>query len=362
MKKHVFSLMAAAGLALAVPLAAVAADPPQFDWQHYSWEVPLEFGEYVAVPGGDSVNLGSLAIGVTPDSRNILGGALYHYGADGKMIVQGINGTLTRNDDITLATTGVIARGPLTAYDLANGPCRTCPPGSATATPTSEEIAWEWTGPRAGTLTIDGVTQKMVHAFSGPPLVAPVDYSGDWLMVARQDVEDDTGRTHSEGVYRVGLVLVQGARSYSVVDDPWPGYQPWPHDLLPTPGSRLYDVVCLERSCPFIALTASNHPPAGAAREYTLWLAEGGSGRLLAVNESGGLRTVVNNGFEYPRVYATPQFMMGREDESPLEAVAQIVARMEFSLQRIAPQTLNGNYHRPPCGPEAPPAPACGWW
>ncbi len=348
-----------ASLALALPLAAWAATP---DWQKYSWDVPLEFGEYIAVPGGDSVNLGSLAIGVTPDSRNTLGGAIYHYGNDGRMIVQGINGTLTRRGDETLSADGIIARGALTSYDLSGGPCRTCPPGSATATPTQEQIHWEWTGPRAGTLTIDGVTQKMVHAFSGPPLVQAADYSGDWLMLARLDDDDGSGRVHYEGVYRVRLVLVQGARSYSVVDNPWPGHQPWPYNLLPTPGSRLYDVVCLERSCPFISFTTAYYPPTGAVREYTIWLDEGGSGRLLAVDESGGQRTVVNSGVEHARVYATPQFMVARRDLREAAVVAHTTVFSEFSLQRIAPQTVNGDYHKPPCGPEAPPYPACGWW
>ncbi|MCK9537807.1 hypothetical protein [Dokdonella sp.] len=359
MNVRVFSLSVAAGLALGVPLAAVAADPMP-EWQKYSWDIPLEFGEYIAVPGGDSVNLGALAIGVTPDSRNTLGGPLYHNGADGKMIVQGINGTLTRRSDRTLLADGIIARGPLTSYDLGNGPCRTCPPGNATATPTNENITWEWTGPRAGTLTLNGVTQKMVHAFSGPPLVAPVDLSGEWLMTARQDGIFTGGYAHSEGVYRV--VLQKAApRSYRLVNDPWPDYEPWPFDLLPTSDAQLYDAVCLERSCPFVFLTAAYYPPVGATREYTFWLNAGGSGRLLAVDLLNGQRTVTNNGFEHPRVYATAQSIIGREDLSPLEAFSQY-GLTEFSLQRIAPQTLDGSFRNPACGPSGSPDPTCNPW
>ncbi len=359
MNVRVFSLIVAAGLALGVPLAAVAADPMP-EWQKYSWDIPLEFGEYIAVPGGDSVNLGALAIGVTPDSRNTLGGAIYHYGADGKMIVQGINGTLTRRSDRTLLADGIIARGPLTSYDLGNGPCRTCPPGNATATPTSENITWEWTGPRAGTLTLNGVTQKMVHAFSGPPLVAPVDLSGEWLMVVRGD-SDLGGRFHGESVFRVKLHKVTESRSYRVVKNPYPGHQPWPFDQLPTPGARLYDVLCLEAQCPFVPLTFPTSPPSGTTREYSLWLNDGSSGRLLAVDLLNGQRTVTNFGFEYPRIYATAQYVVGRADLRPVAGLPD-QGLTEFSMQRIAPQTLDGSFRNPPCGPEQPPYPLCNPW
>lgn len=340
--------------AVAFALAAGMASAAELPWNHYSWDVPFQTGDYVAVPGGDSTTLGAMTISVTSDARRIIGGALYYYNPEGNTVVQAIAGELSLSDDVTLRESGVIGKGALTAYDMKGGTCRGCAPRDRVNTPTGEVIEWKWTGPRAGTLTIDGVTQKMVHAYSGPPLVAPNDFSGDYLMVFRRDSGTSANDTnHSESVSTVRLTRVTQPRTYEAVVDTGPSVTPWGSVALPPAGAALYDAHCVSRYCPLWYVGASPplyHPRDGGSdpHEYTIWFDDAGNGRLFAAELKGGKRAVADRGAELMRVYGNSERVVGFRAK-PKSWPNPIIE--EIGLFRIDPETLKGKWRLPACSP-----------
>ncbi|GEM_PF-5434981 len=346
---RLISALIATCAAVAVPASAV-----DWPWNHYSFEVPVALGDYIAVPGGDSTTLGSMTLSVTPDSRRVLGGAIYHYGEDGRMIVQALNGTLDYSDDTTLRETGVIAQGPLTAYDLAGGTCRGCPPRERATTPTGETVDWKWTGPRAGILTIDGVRQKMVHAYSGPPLVAPVDFSGSYLLVFRQSTGNGVEPAQSEAVHAVRLTAVNESRVYEQGIDLLGDWSAWGSVALPPAGARLFDIACETVRCPLWVIASSGWRPnwygdyGTDPNEYTLWFDEAGNGRLLGVKREGPRRIVMDHGVEYPRVYGCAEKVISRRAKPNSGSTLETLS--EFALLRIGENTLNTrDWKQPSC-------------
>ena len=352
MMKRLVSL-ALAGMAF-VAGSALAASPT---WQNYSWDIPLVFGDYIAVPGGDSTTLGALTISRTPDARGVTGGALYFYDADGKMVTQAINGTIAYNDDAAIAHGAPIATTPLTAYTLSNGPVRGGPPGNATATPTDDVISWEWTGPRAGTLTVNGKTQKMVHAWSGPPLVGEADYSGLWMVVARQVIDFSPPYRYntSQQVFSVRMRRVPGLRNYVSVPyvPPVGGSPGWGEVALPPAGAALYDVTCASDDCAPDAgwLGALGWAFGGssptAPKETTLWVVSGGAGRALQVEVRGSQRIVTEGTCEQMRIYTDSARIVGRQRCTTSELKWPDVR--EFAMYPLGPDTLDPSWDLPRC-------------
>lgn len=338
--------------AVAFALAAGMASAAELPWNHYSWDVPFQTGDYVAVPGGDSTTLGAMTISVTSDARRIIGGALYYYNPEGNTVVQAIAGELSLSDDVTLRESGVIGKGALTAYNMKGGTCRGCAPRDRVNTPTGEVIEWKWTGPRAGTLTIDGVTQKMVHAYSGPPLVAPNDFSGDYLMVFRSETgANATGTSRAESVSTVRLTRVIQPRSYEAVVDTGPGTAPWGSVALPPAGAALYDARCTSHYCPLWAVASSPYRPRDGGSdpyEYTFWFDETGNGRLFAVELKSGKRTVADRGSELMRTYGDADRIIARQAKRPGWTWPLIT---EVGFFRIDPETLKDEWRLPACSP-----------
>lgn len=250
---------AASGDALIAAPSAEAAAPPLVPLLgNYSWDIPLVMGDYIAIPGGDSTTLGAMTIGVTPDNRGIVGGALYFYDATGKMVTQGINGSITYSSDDALFDGAPLATTTLTAYTLSNGP----PRGSGSshphqATPTSDVITWAWTGPREGVLTVNGRTQKMAHVWSGAPTVQPIDYSGDWLLVGRREytptppILPGRERSMSSVVALVRLARI-ATPAYTVQPNDLSGHPGWVYAPPPPPppaDAQSYSVTCVSQAC-----------------------------------------------------------------------------------------------------------------
>src|SRR5690606_22546895 len=131
-------------------------------------------------------------------------------------------------------------------YALSDGPCRGCADHPRSQQQTADTGLFEWTGPRGGRLTVNGQTQDMVEAFSGPPLVAGLDLSGTWLLMMRYDslryVVTPPYQSHTEQVAFVQITAAP-SRSYEAMpyDGSYESYGPVP---LPPPGSREFDVTC----------------------------------------------------------------------------------------------------------------------
>ncbi len=96
-----------------------------------------------------------------------------------------------------------------------DGPCRGCADHPRQQEQTSDVARFEWTGPRGGRFTLNGMTQTMAWAFSGLPLVAPTDFSGEYLMVFRLANPTPEGSVYQqESVQLVRLTRVAEPRTY----------------------------------------------------------------------------------------------------------------------------------------------------
>lgn len=310
MIRSLHTLALAAALAVGAPALALAAPPdgaavkttlaPAADapapWEAFGVPAPIVFGDYIAVPGGDSTTLGAMSIDVTPDSRGTVGGAIYFYDDAGKMVVHALGGTFTYNSEDALRTTGIIADVPLTTFEMSGGPCRGCAPHDRVTTPTNDVTRFAWTGPRTGILTVNGVTQKMVHAMSGPPLVAEADLSGDWLMVMKFE-SNHPPMAHRESV--VNVRLTPSSRAYGVMVDPIYGYT---IPVTPPPaGSRQYDISCAPvASDPWCGLRFFSWWPDDKIRKDLRWMAwfepDTGVGHIMAyLSASNGSASVIRH-------------------------------------------------------------------
>lgn len=322
-----------------------AANPPP--WYHYTWDIPIIKGEYIPINGG---TLGSLGLTYTDDANRTFGVSTFYYDAAGNPQTDATGGVITINDDATLRATGVIASTPISYFKMSNGPCRGCADHPRTQTQTSDVGKFEWTGPRSGRYTLNGQTQNMVEAVSGPPLVAPTDFSGRWLLAIRNDISPDdmystAPPTHREAVSFVDLTAVTGTRTYTVVTQPGPGVPPFGSVALPTPGARLYDVTCTVPATitnpvapchlEWIALGGSG------MNEVTAWFDDNNVGHLLGVKRVGDNLTVTDFGQETPRLYGVNDKIVGRVADVPSFASERFWL-MEFALFRAGAETSYG--------------------
>lgn len=322
-----------------------AANPPP--WYHYTWDIPIIKGEYIPINGG---TLGSLGLTYTDDANRTFGVSTFYYDAAGNPQTDATGGVITINDDDTLRRTGVIASTPISYFKMSNGPCRGCADHPRTQTQTSDVGKFEWTGPRSGRYTLNGQTQDMVEAVSGPPLVAPTDFSGRWLLVLRSDFAPTDAApdafTHSEAVGFVDIVPVSQARTYTVVNSPPQGFPPYGVDLPPS-GARLYDVICT------VPATITTPAPCRlnlltnfASTEFTFWFDNNNVGRLLGVKRVADTRTVFDYGFEYPRAYGVADRIIGRL-AGPAFADGSGLRIVEYALFRASPAVSAGGTWQP---------------
>jgi hypothetical protein len=354
---NLFRTARSIGFALAAFVCSVAAAqtiPTPPSWYHYSWDIPVLRGLYMP---SDNGTLGSLAVGFTDDERRILGGAVVFYDNVGNPVTHALGGQVTFNDDATIQATGVIARTGVIEYTLSDGSCRTCAPHPRQQYATNDVETFEWTSPRSGNYTVNGVTNHMVEALSGPPLVGSTDLSGTWMLVWRLDDLYYGGATpngvHQEYVAIVRLTLVTEARTYRTEVHTQPGIPPFGTVALPTPDARQYDVTCVGSGCSLVALGD------GQSQLVILWVNSDDVGRLMPVRVSGSgsttTYTVIDSGRELARVYATDSKIVGRRAYYPSFPAYSIE---EFLLTRIGSDTLSGAWQQPGCSID-PTVPDC---
>lgn len=290
-------LLALCGAALLVP---AFAQVPR--WYQFTDAIPVEDGEFY-VPGGTN---GSLSIAIA--DNGVVGGAVYFYTPTGELVAQAISGSLVRNDDDIVRETGEIAYVDLETYALSDGPCRGCPYSDRTQVRTSDVTRLVWTAPRIIEFTVNGVTETAVGLVSGPPLVAPTDFSGTWLLVARTDygdlsLEGPVG-LHGELVVAVTLAPFTPVQEFFILpdgtyDDVGLVFNTPDPAVLPPAGARFYSVTCASPECNLTPMFDS--ALYAAATSYVIWMDAGNQGRLLPLRGYG----VVDNLIEVPRLYAS---------------------------------------------------------
>lgn len=321
------------GISLVIGLGAGAthADSPH-PWQTFSFPLPIQRGLYMPVDGG---TLGAMALGYTDDARRGFGGATFFFDSTGQPVVQAIDGQVHVNDNAALEQDGVIAWTDVIAYDMSDGPCRGCADHSRQQTRSADTSRFEWTGPRSGRLTVNGQSQDMVEAFSGPPLVAATDYSGAWLMVQRREFRPQDpppgqppARSHYEIVLSFDLVAIDLTFPLSDGQD------------IPA-GARFYNVRCRDLNCDgWIKAYSLSTIPA----KVTLWFDDRNLGGLLVGNPAGGSAdpNAVWTNRSIRQIYGSSDRLVGRAGGSG--------DWLEESLMiRIGNDTLDGSYVRPSC-------------
>ena len=284
------------------------------------WDIPILKGEYIPANGG---TLGGLGLTFTETTPHVFGVSTFYYDVAGNPVTDATGGIVEYVDDVTTQTTGIVARVNMSFYRMRNGPCRGCADHPRDQVQTSDVGKFEWTGPRSGRYTVNGQSQDMVEAMSGPPLVAATDFSGVWMVVRRfVSGEPPDYAMSGDGIVRGGVVQVipvTEARSYRIENVALG--QPPAGVPLPPANSRRYDVRCIG---PTYFGTDPAHPgPRCAfdelspnANEMTLWFDDLNLGRALNVvrdQMNNNERVIRNNGTEKPRLYATSDRIVWRQ-------------------------------------------------
>lgn len=330
-------LLALCGAAMLVP---AFAQVPR--WYQFSDAIPVEDGEFY-VPGGTN---GSLSIAIA--DNGVVGGAVYFYTPTGELVAQAISGSLVRNDDDIVRETGEIAYVDLETYALSDGPCRGCPYSDRTQVRTSDVTRLVWTAPRIIEFTVNGVTETAVGLVSGPPLVAPTDFSGTWLLVARSNLGpslDEPPSFEGELVVAVTLAPFTPVAEFFILpegtydDIVFTEFNPPDPAVLPPAGARFYSVACASPECNLNLLF--DPPVTSIATSYVIWMDAGNQGRLLPLRGYG----VVDNSIEVPRLYAGGDRIVGHGRVYRGELYPGLV---EVALTRL-PYGFDGRWTLPPC-------------
>ena len=305
------------GLAVLVAGAAQAADPPS-GFRPWSWDIPILRGEYMPTNGG---TLGTLSVGYTDDANRTFGGATMFYDAEGNPVTQAVAGQVHFNDDAVVSQTGVIAWTDVSFYALSDGPCRGCADHPRSQQQTADTGRFEWTGPRGGRLTVNGQTQDMVEAFSGPPLIADIDLSGYWFVVERLhrfSGADDAEAFESFQLNTVRIVAPSGSRTWETTVSLADGYtEPYGSVPLPPAGSREFDVECIDCYSAYNVASDIFSGKRGVDSSATIWLDASNRGRGLPVRPLGSRRVVTDQGMEHFRAYATQDRIVFRRNPYP---------------------------------------------
>jgi hypothetical protein len=315
--------------------AGTAPDP----WTYYAFPIPIEQGEYFSPDG----TLGSFGIGITNDDRHILSGATYFFDDQGTQIVQPTGAVVTYNDDATLRATGILASADIATVSRSGGPCRGCAPGSGVDTPTGDPLPIDWTSPRTARVTVNGQTETLVNAMTGPPLVAPTDFSGKWMVIWHYEIHahGGVGAGHQEDVFPVKLRAIPQGRRYQVEVTTDIGNSPI--GITPPPSdSRLYDITCagtapcdLEKFQSFFTNTPN-------PSNYTLWLRDDNQGGIVVSRHTTtGFDVIGDAGQEFPRAYASGDVIVLRRAPFPTMTFADQI--QEAELIRTGP-TFDGTW------------------
>lgn len=181
--------------------------------------------------------------------------------------------------------------------------------GSGTPVMTGRTIRMEFNSTRTGTF-IDNPGQAdarrfpVVASLRGAPLVAPADYSGDWMVASRTEA---TG-AHFDFVGVVSLAPYSGPETYQFFDtSPLYHLPPATFDP-PQPGARRYRLFCpdtadYETSTPCDSLPRCAFDCPAGEQSLLIWINPDETGRFAQVFKQASSSVLLQTPYQPLRVY-----------------------------------------------------------
>lgn len=241
-------------------------------------------------------NFGGISFDLNFDVDRPVANGEWQFQENGVAKVVFFQGTLVYSSQQQLVQTGVFATLDSPTFTFSGRADYSDPVVGSNGTPvlTGRTIRIEFRSPREGTFIDnpgqpDQRTHHIVGTLRGLPLVAPVEYAGDWLLIGRAD----SASTHHEAIVRVGLSAEATPTAYRVVD--LSGSAPASGVEAPESGARLYRLQCVDSNlaaCQSLknALITSCATACLPGTELTLlWINPNETGGLVsATRESNG--------------------------------------------------------------------------
>jgi hypothetical protein len=186
-----------------------------------------------------------------------------------------------------------VVESPLFRVISGNG-CLTCTYVPAVLAPSGDNVRIEFTSSRSGRFILNNSTSIPITAWmQGLPLIAPRDYSGDWLAIVRIDYIGSSRPVHIEAVVQVRLEPLDGPETYheivaSLSTSPIPV-------IPPQTDARRYRFSCIapEHSCALVAervllVNPDACPECAAGEQFLmLWLNPNEAGQLGQARDEG---------------------------------------------------------------------------
>lgn len=241
----------AAGLALlcALLLTPVSAQTPlPLDPLQPAFPIrPSTGGWYQA-----QSNFGNLNLDIS--DSGIVAGTWSTYGDNG-LVWYYFQSTLETPSIEETQTTGIISRAGFPLYEVISGsPCLTCAYAPPVVGTSGDSVRLEFTSSRLGNFVLNGSTTIPITAWmQGAPLFAERDYSGDWLVVGRQEYASVQNNRHYEAIAQLRLERITGPEEYFTELLFADTYLPT-DTTPPEPGARRYRLTCIapEETCGII--------------------------------------------------------------------------------------------------------------
>lgn len=298
-----------------------------------------------SVGGWDSSqsNMGSVTFDVIPDPIRPLVAGQWTYQISGELKTFVFQTNMVYTTEAEAVQSGIIStfEGPTYAITGRGDYANPIYGGTGTAVPTNRTIRLEFKSSRAGTF-IDNPGQADERRFPinaslrGLPLVAPVNYAGDWAATTR--IEASGARR--KGLSVVHLVPFTGPEAYTVVDLATP-YRP-PYGV-PTPlaGARRYRMVCpnggsgIETPCGILMVCVDGC--AAGTQTPLMWINPNEVGLFASVTSQSTGSVIYDTGFPSLLTY-------GNTDQIVIRGTNQAGALVEIQLVRLPTGLFDTNW------------------
>ncbi|MCB1578516.1 MAG: FG-GAP repeat protein [Xanthomonadales bacterium] len=278
-------------------------------------------------------NFGGISFDLNFDVDRPVANGEWQFQENGAARVVFFQGDLIYSSQEQLVQTGIFATLDSPTFTFTGRSDYSNPVVGTNGTPvfTGRNIRIEFRSPRDGTF-IDNPGQPdqrshhIVGTLRGLPLVAPVDYSGDWVLIGSRD----SASQHDEAVVRVALSSLAAPSGFRVVDASGSAA---PFGIAtPQAGARLYRLQCVDADvggCQLLTevlLSRCGTSCVAGTETMLLWINPDETGRLGSVTrEANGTIVLYDLGIPDTLAFGDTDRINLRRKESTAVFEFQIV-------------------------------------
>ena len=283
-----FIVSSAPASTVALYAGAVASTPPPSEVTEFQIPIKPAVGGWIS----PASNFGGISFDLNFDLDRPVANGEWQFQENGSARVVFFQGLLVYSSHEQLVQTGIFATLDSPTFTFTGRSDYSNPVVGSNGTPvfTGRNIRIQFRSPRDGTF-IDNPGQPdqrshhIVGTLRGLPLVAPVDYSGDWVLIGRRD----SASQHDEAVVRVALSSLAAPSGFRVVDASGSAA---PFGIAtPQAGARLYRLQCVDADvggCQVlkdVLLSRCGSSCVAGTGTMLLWINPDETGRLGSVTE-----------------------------------------------------------------------------